>query len=287
MPDFRRVSPEESSPFNHLLSNALKNYKQQVSARYAPQMQEAEIFNKKIGPLATLATSPMFLQNPQFQESLGRLISQNMGGLGGQQGQGGENNFPTYTEQNKKTFSDTSKIAHELTKQGSAKTAVSGASGWLENTFGDVGKSVSDFLSGGKVNPDLYNKSQKFETQLKTLKQNAIQTGKVNATDAEREFKKKKNETYDATMERLNKSFPYLFGNEYASSSDNDYSTSDREMNVNINEEAHRLGVPAKDLMEDAEYFKTSPENIIAALDAGAKTDEEVMDYLKGIKNGQ
>ena len=58
-------------------------------------------------------------------------------------------------------------------------------------------------------------------------------------------------------------------------------------MNVNINEEAHRLGVPAKDLMEDAEYFKTSPENIIAALDAGAKTDEEVMDYLKGIKNGQ
>ena len=40
---------------------------------------------------------------------------------------------------------------------------MSGASGWLENTFGDVGKSVSDFLSGGKVNPDLYNKSQKFE----------------------------------------------------------------------------------------------------------------------------
>ena len=229
----------------------------------------------------------MFLQNPQFQESLGRLISQNMGGLDGQQSQGGENRFPTYTEQNHKTFEDTSKIAHELSKQGKAKAVVSGASGWLENTFGDVGKKVSDFLSGGKVNPDLYNQEQQFETNLKTLKQNAIQTNKVSPADAEREFVKKKNETPDATMKRLYKSFPNLYGNEYASSSDNDYSTSDREMNVNINEEAHRLGVPAKDLMEDAEYFKTSPENIIAALDAGAKTDEEVMDYLKGIKNGQ
>lgn len=60
--------------------------------------------------------------------------------------------------------------------------------------------------------------------------------------------------------------------------------SSDREMSVNINEEAHRLNVPAKHIMEDAEFFQTSPENIIAALDAGVKTEKEMLDWIKGLK---
>jgi hypothetical protein len=60
--------------------------------------------------------------------------------------------------------------------------------------------------------------------------------------------------------------------------------SSDREMSVNINEEAHRLNVPAKYIMEDAKFFQTSPENIIAALDAGVKTEKEMLDWIKGLK---
>jgi hypothetical protein len=289
----RRLLPEESSPFNNLLSNALKSYQQQVHARYAPQMAEADIFNKKIGPLATLATSPMFLQNPQFQEALGRLISQNLGSGfgqgGGQAVQGAENHFPTYTEQNKKMFADTKKVAHELSQPGQTGVELSGISGWLQKNLGDTGKSISDFFTGGKINPDLYNKSQGFQTRLKVLKQNAIQTGKISAHDAEREFVQKKNETPDAAMERIQNSFPSLFDNDAFDQSNmsGGESTSDREVPININEEAHRIGVPAKDIMEDAIYFKTTPEMIIKALDAGCRTDDEVKDYIKEHKNGQ
>lgn len=60
--------------------------------------------------------------------------------------------------------------------------------------------------------------------------------------------------------------------------------SSDRQMNININEEAHRLNVPAKHIMEDAEFFQTSPENIISALDAGVKSEKEMRDWIKGLK---
>ena len=73
-------SPEQTGPLGGLLSGALKNYSHLLNAKYLPKKIEADIFNKQIGPLATLATSPMFLNNPQFQENLGHLIAQHLGG---------------------------------------------------------------------------------------------------------------------------------------------------------------------------------------------------------------
>lgn len=61
-------------------------------------------------------------------------------------------------------------------------------------------------------------------------------------------------------------------------------STSDREVGININEVAHRLGVNPSHIIEDAEFFKTDPENIISALQAGVKSEDEMRDWLKGIK---
>jgi hypothetical protein len=60
--------------------------------------------------------------------------------------------------------------------------------------------------------------------------------------------------------------------------------TSDREMDININEQAHRLGVSPRHIMEDADYFKTSPEVVISALQAGVKTEKEMRDWIKGLK---
>lgn len=60
--------------------------------------------------------------------------------------------------------------------------------------------------------------------------------------------------------------------------------TSDREMSININEQAHKLGVSPSHIMEDAEFFKTNPEVIISALQAGVKTEKEMEDWIKGIK---
>jgi hypothetical protein len=60
--------------------------------------------------------------------------------------------------------------------------------------------------------------------------------------------------------------------------------TSDREINININEEAHKLGVSPKHIIEDSEYFKTTPEVIISALQAGVKTENEMKDWIKGLK---
>lgn len=77
----RRVTPEESSPYNNLISNAMKNYTQGIHAKYAPQMAEADIFNKRMTPLSQLAASPMFLAlHPEQQQQIANMISQSMPG---------------------------------------------------------------------------------------------------------------------------------------------------------------------------------------------------------------
>lgn len=81
----RALSPEESSPYNNLLSNALKNYKGIVSARYAPQMHQADIIGKALTPLANIAMSPLaqaFM--PQQKQMVNQYISQVLAGLNNQ-----------------------------------------------------------------------------------------------------------------------------------------------------------------------------------------------------------
>src|SRR6187455_2073510 len=91
----RKLNPEEVNPYAGAISKALEGYgqgmkaaympknmeadlyKKQIMNKYLPQMQEAEIFGKQFNPLAAIASNPMFLQNPQFQAALNRMIANN------------------------------------------------------------------------------------------------------------------------------------------------------------------------------------------------------------------
>ena len=224
------LRPEQVNPMAGLISRAMKNFQessnlatqiptQQLKLQYLPKQLEAEIFSKKIGPLATLATSPMFLQNPQFQALLGNMISQNLGSeFGGGTGTKGTTEpgvrFPTYNEQNQQQFEKTAKEAEDLSGQGHAGTALSGAVSWLDSMIPGLGKHISEALTGGKITEEAFNQQKSFETDLNTLKRTAIQTGKISENDAQKEFIQKKGETPSATIKRIKKSFPYLYENE-------------------------------------------------------------------------
>ena len=72
----QRFTPEELNPMSHLVSNALKNYKALVGAKYAEKEKDADIIGKSLTPLANIATSPLgnaFL--PEQQDQLRAYIS--------------------------------------------------------------------------------------------------------------------------------------------------------------------------------------------------------------------
>ena len=69
----RRITPEESSPWNTLLSNALKNYEGIAQAKFAPQQMQADIQQKQ-------AASQKNMMMAHLLQSL----------MGGQSGQGDE-----------------------------------------------------------------------------------------------------------------------------------------------------------------------------------------------------
>jgi|GEM_PF-4364440 hypothetical protein len=205
----RQLKPEQVNPFANLISKSLQGYGQGVKSAYLPQMLEADIFSKKISPLATLATSPMFLQNPQFQSALGQLISKSLGFAG--EGFQGGSNWPTYAGQVGKDITELENLANDLTQAGKIKTGVSSGAATTENYLGDIGKHIVDFFSGGKVNSDLAQKQHQFQTLLKTLKNKALQTNSITAQDAEDLFSQRKDETPTQAVNRIKKTNPALF----------------------------------------------------------------------------
>ena len=206
------ISPELSkSPLNDMIGNLLSGYTGAVHAKYAPQQQEADIFAKKIGPLATLATTPMFLQNPQFQAALGGLIAKNLHFGGGEFSGMNANNMPTYANQVNQDVHEIENLSKDLTKAGKLRTGVSSGAGWLENTFGDVGKHIADYFSKGMINSDLAKKENRLKDLMETLKNNEIQTQRLTPQQAEKTFTKRENETYGQMVARLKRTNPNLF----------------------------------------------------------------------------
>ena len=164
----------------------------------------------------------MFLQNPQFQQALSNLISKNshllgpgFEGMGGGQAGGmggmGEGNSNTYAGQVGQRVNEAGNLAEDLTHAGAAQTGLSGGAGWLENNFGDLGKQLVNYLSKGKVNSNLAQKENQFETHLQNLKKNATDTGMLSAKDADEVFAKRKNETRSQQFMRIQKTVPALF----------------------------------------------------------------------------
>jgi hypothetical protein len=209
----RRLNPEEVNPFAGAVSKAIQGYGQGMNAAYLPKKIEADIFAKQIGPLATLATTPAFLQNPQFQAALGQIIAKHLGYGQGGGGQGAE--MPTYAGQAKKDVQDAESIAKDLSKAGKVRGYVSSAGGGLLNYGGDIGKKIMSLLPGGKtkelVNPELAEKQHQFDTFLQGLKNRALQTQTLNQSQAEEVFSEHKDENAMQRLQRIKRTVPSLF----------------------------------------------------------------------------
>ena len=87
-------TPEQTSPWGNVMSNALKQYQEGLNAEYGRREKEAGIFNKTISPLANIAISPLMTAlAPTQQEQIAAYISQglkqlsNGGQMGGYDGQ--------------------------------------------------------------------------------------------------------------------------------------------------------------------------------------------------------
>jgi len=80
----RKLKATEVNPLSNLLSGALDTYQKGLKASYMPRQLEADIFSKNIGPLASIATSPMArYMAPEQQKQILNYISQSLGQMGG------------------------------------------------------------------------------------------------------------------------------------------------------------------------------------------------------------
>lgn len=242
----RRLSPEESSPYNNLISHALKQYQQGVHAKYAPEMTEANIFNKQIGPLATLASSPMFLNNPQFQHALGSLISQNLHKFG--HGFGDEGHYNTYAEGIQKELNRAKKNAEKVSKAGKLATGISSAAGQAGSIFGDTASKFLNWMSGGKISNELAKSDNEIIDSLNRLKQSAIETRTMSPRDAEKTYSVHKNENPKEALTRIQKTNPNLYGpqdtyigdEEDERAADNEMLHHSQELSQQIQQQLHK-----------------------------------------------
>jgi hypothetical protein len=264
-------TPEQTSPFNNLLSNALKSYQQQVHARYAPQQQQADIFSKEIGPLAALASNPNFTGfNPQVQKMIASRIGNYLNGNQGAQAMEAEGATPGYPrgEDIYKRISESNKITEA--PGGRGNVIRSSLSNIISKIVGN--NPVSEALGGGNAADAEAHGAQAEADAVQYLKLKSYSPSEIKEI-----LRKRPGESLESRLKRLK---PY-FKNESEQSSP---STSDREMDMNINEEAHRIGIAPSKITKAAEYFNVAPEKIIAGLDAGITNDEDMADYVKGEK---
>ena len=205
------LNREQSGALPDLIGNLLSGYGGSVSAKYAPQQQEADIFNKQLSPLATLSVSPMFLQNPQFQSALGGLIAKNLSRFGGKDFKDIKFNMPTYAQDVNREVHEAGNLAGDLSKAGKARTSLSGGAGWLENNFGEVGKKIADYFTHGTINSNLANQENRYKNIMEHLKNTEIQSQRLSRDQADEIFTKKENETYKQHYNRIKESYPNLF----------------------------------------------------------------------------
>jgi hypothetical protein len=229
--NYAGITPRPS-PMHDIIGKMLGGYAQGVNARYMPQQQEADIFSKRIGPLATLATTPMFLQNPQFQAALGNMIAKNLG-FAGKEFQGvGNTHMPTYAEEAQKTANKASEISKKLSKAGNVKIGESSLLGSAENYIPGISKYIQpllNFFNKEEVTPQLAQDKNTFDTQMLRLKRIAVQSGQYSEKDADDIFTQKKDETKEQAINRARKSAPNLFEQEQSTDQE-DQRNSDNKM---------------------------------------------------------
>jgi hypothetical protein len=80
--NYQPGTPEQVSPYANLVSNAMKNYQNAVTTKYAPQAAQADIFSKKFAPLAQIASNPLAMammgdKGQGIMDAIQQLLSQN------------------------------------------------------------------------------------------------------------------------------------------------------------------------------------------------------------------
>jgi hypothetical protein len=273
------LTPEQQNPMNALISRAMDTFGKGLKMSYAPRQIEADIFNKQIGPLATLATTPTFMNDQQFQENLRNVISSQFSNLGVQPSWA-----PTYKGQAEMDADEALKIAKKVTHAGVANTRLSGASAFLENLLGAPGKAIAHALTGGAITPELAEDENKLETILARMKKQSIDTHQLTQAEADKQYEQKKNETQAARVTRILRSNPALYRKNDGAQFEKNANALINPVASDISEESSSVGQTPSQIENAAKHFKTSPENIIGGLRAGVKSDEEMQDYIEGLK---
>lgn len=262
-------TPEQTSPFNNLVHNALKTYQQQVHAKYAPEMMEADIFSKGIGPIATLAASPNFTGfNPEVSKMLGDYIGQYIAKSHGQ---------PFKSSSQPLGYPSGEDIYHRLEEASKVTEAPGGRGNVGRSAVGGIltkligNNPISQILGGGNAADKAAELDQAKADMAKYLQLQNYSQNQINEI-----IKDRPGESYQSRLKRWKQ---YLVKDNAENPS-----TSDRETDTNINEEARKFGRTPNQIQTAAEYFNVKPEMIIRGLQAGITNDKEMADYVKGKK---
>lgn len=226
-------------PLHGLISNLIGGYGQGIKAHYMPEQIQADIFAKKLGPLATLSANPIFMQNPQFQDALGHLVSSAFAGHGGNEGALGNSlSSPSYSGQANIDADEAEALAKHQAGAGTAQVGASGQISEINKFIPGLGDKLSKFFTGGAVTPQLAKEKNTLDTIFSRMKQHAINSKTLPERDIDELFETKRNETdYDKLM-RIKRTNPQLYngyfgGNKTSETSENNGSKEDQNESDN------------------------------------------------------
>lgn len=282
--------PTAKSPMNALISRAMETFGKGLDLSYKPREKEADIYAKEMSPMVALANDPKFLSfNPEVRNQIIQRQIEYMNKQGyGSGTQAATGPHPTGIAPPAdifKRYSDSLTTTQSPGGQGNVfKSNIAGA---LTKAIGD--NPVSKYLGGENAgNDDATRRQARAEAE-----QYLSMTGKTNDQISEI-LKDYPGEGVQHKIERLKPIF--LGQNDKNATTDKEAPITSIDQKIarderqkaeyEVQEDATQLGVKASDIIDDAEYFKTSPKIIIGALKAGVNSDEAMRQYVKGNKNG-
>ena len=205
------LSPEQQSPWQGALSRALDTYSKATKASYMPQQIEADIYSKKFGPLAQLATSPTFMNDQNFQEVLRNEIHRMF--PGNHQDSNGDTSLPTYAGQATIDADEAQELANKISHAGGINKGISSIAGTIESNLGDMGKIFLNAISGGAINSQLAQDENRLKGLMSQMETKVVQTKALSPEKAHEVFSKKSDETWAQAFQRAKRTNPALFNN--------------------------------------------------------------------------
>jgi hypothetical protein len=308
--NYQASKPEQVSPWANLRHNITQAQNEQTRSKYLPKQLEADIIGKTVGPLAQIAASPLVAaMEPKQKEEMLKYISAALQGSGGkpqQEQEGSFGNVPILgglekwitehlggakthemPEERSKTVPGfpTNEDLFSRLKEGA--NSVLGSGGKLNAFKSTIGTGLNQIVGNNPISEALSDKGEAagakaaFEQTKKDLEQKLIREGRSPqmAHFIAQEQPGENAEQYVKNREQ------YLIP-QNRKEPENNYSKNSG-LSKEIIEEATALNVSPELVEEDAKGFHTSPKIILGAIRAGIATDDEMRDYIAGVKNGR